>query len=78
MKREEEEAKKDRSLAELLGMLDGYRPVVSTPDMTKQGQPCRLESKADCRELSFSAQIPEGVTDYYLQRSGFESHDPRL
>ncbi|PWN18930.1 transcription initiation factor IID, TAF10 subunit [Microstroma glucosiphilum] len=49
MKREEEEAKKDRSLAELLGMLDGYRPV-----------------------------IPEEVTDYYLQRSGFESHDPRL
>ncbi|CAO1613076.1 unnamed protein product [Sympodiomycopsis kandeliae] len=49
MKREEEEAAKDRSLAELLGMLDGYRPV-----------------------------IPEEVADYYLQKSGFESQDPRL
>lgn len=49
IKREQEEAAKDRTLAELLGMLDGYRPV-----------------------------IPEEVTDYYLQRSGFESHDPRL
>lgn len=48
-KREQEETAKDKSLAELLGMLDGYRPV-----------------------------IPEEVTDYYLQKSGFESQDPRL
>lgn len=34
MKREEEEANKDRSLAQLLGMLDGYRPVI--PDEVAQ------------------------------------------
>lgn len=45
MKREEEETKKDRSLAELLGMLDGYRPVVSGrhgSDEGTQGEPVEL------------------------------------
>ncbi|ORY24205.1 transcription initiation factor TFIID 23-30kDa subunit-domain-containing protein [Naematelia encephala] len=48
-RREEELARRDRSLAEFLVMLDGYKPL-----------------------------IPEEVTEYYLQRSGFECSDPRL
>ncbi|WWC91025.1 uncharacterized protein L201_005965 [Kwoniella dendrophila CBS 6074] len=48
-RREEELARRDRSLVEFLGMLDGYKPL-----------------------------IPEEVTEYYLQRSGFECSDPRL
>nr|XP_018259363.1 uncharacterized protein I303_08291 [Kwoniella dejecticola CBS 10117]OBR81521.1 hypothetical protein I303_08291 [Kwoniella dejecticola CBS 10117] len=48
-KREEELARRDRSLVDFLSMLDGYKPL-----------------------------IPEEVTEYYLQRSGFECSDPRL
>ncbi|KAK8843947.1 hypothetical protein IAR55_006739 [Kwoniella newhampshirensis] len=48
-KREEEMARRDRSLAEFLVMLDGYKPLV-----------------------------PEEITEYFLQRSGFECSDPRL
>ncbi|KAL6304586.1 transcription initiation factor IID TAF10 subunit [Sparassis latifolia] len=44
-----EEARKDRSLAEFLLMLDDYEPLV-----------------------------PNEVTDYYLQRVGFECEDVRL
>ncbi|KZV98792.1 transcription initiation factor IID, TAF10 subunit [Exidia glandulosa HHB12029] len=46
---EAEQARKDRTLAEFLLMLDDHEPL-----------------------------IPEEVTDYYLQRVGFESEDPRL
>lgn len=49
LKRQDEDQRKDRTLAELLRMLDSYTPV-----------------------------IPDEVTDYYLQRSGFESGDARL
>jgi len=44
-----EEARKDRTLAEFMLMLDEYEPL-----------------------------IPNEVTDYYLQRVGFESDDVRL
>ncbi|KAJ8094344.1 hypothetical protein PQX77_009848 [Marasmius sp. AFHP31] len=44
-----EDAKKDRTLAEFLLMLDDYEPL-----------------------------IPNEVTDYYLQRVGFECEDVRL
>ncbi|SJL03576.1 related to transcription initiation factor TFIID [Armillaria ostoyae] len=45
-----EDARKDRTLAEFLLMLDDYEPLV----------------------------IPNEVTDYYLQRVGFECEDVRL
>ncbi|KAF8737779.1 hypothetical protein AX14_012341 [Amanita brunnescens Koide BX004] len=45
----EEEARKDRTLAEFLLMLDDYEPL-----------------------------IPNEVTDYFLQRVGFECDDARL
>ncbi|KAI9636928.1 transcription initiation factor TFIID 23-30kDa subunit-domain-containing protein [Dioszegia hungarica] len=48
-RRDEEAARRDRSLAEFLVMLDGYKPL-----------------------------IPEEVTEYYLQRAGFDCSDPRL
>nr|ODN98913.1 hypothetical protein L204_02878 [Cryptococcus depauperatus CBS 7855] len=48
-RREEEIARRDRSLVELLAMLDGYKPL-----------------------------IPEEITEYFLQRSGFDCNDPRL
>ncbi|KAJ6621307.1 transcription initiation factor TFIID 23-30kDa subunit-domain-containing protein [Mycena sp. CBHHK59/15] len=44
-----EEARKDRTLAEFMLMLDDYEPL-----------------------------IPNEVTDYYLQRAGFECEDVRL
>ncbi|ODO01836.1 hypothetical protein L198_02563 [Cryptococcus wingfieldii CBS 7118] len=48
-RREEEVRRRDRSLGELLVMLDGYTPLV-----------------------------PEEVTEYFLQKSGFDCSDPRL
>lgn len=47
--REEEEARKNRSMAELVRTLDDYTPL-----------------------------IPDEVTDFYLERAGFESDDLRL
>jgi transcription initiation factor TFIID subunit 10 len=63
-RREEEAARKDRSLAEFLLMLDGYKPMVS----------CRI-GQVDQAHWN---QIPEEVTEYYLQRAGFDCSDPRL
>ncbi|KAF5383725.1 hypothetical protein D9615_003680 [Tricholomella constricta] len=48
-RQEAEEARKDRTLAEFMLMLDDYEPL-----------------------------IPNEVTDYYLQRVGFECEDVRL
>ncbi|OCF32392.1 hypothetical protein I316_05817 [Kwoniella heveanensis BCC8398] len=86
-KREEEIARRDRSLAEFLVMLDGYKPLVSD----KHFNPNWPESKRDGLEgnISFgigstalavrhALNIPEEITEYYLQRAGFECSDPRL
>lgn len=62
-----EEARKDRTLAEFLLMLDEYDPLVR-----------RIRYR---RCLPFDSpvlQIPNEVTDYYLQRVGFECEDVRL
>ncbi|KAF9065265.1 transcription initiation factor TFIID 23-30kDa subunit-domain-containing protein [Rhodocollybia butyracea] len=48
-RQEAEDARKDRTLAEFMLMLDDYEPL-----------------------------IPNEVTDYYLQKVGFECEDPRL
>ncbi|SNX83370.1 related to TAF10 - TFIID and SAGA subunit [Melanopsichium pennsylvanicum] len=48
-RREEEESRKDRTLAEFMQLLDGYTPL-----------------------------IPDQVTDFYLEKVGFECHDLRL
>ncbi|KAK0534272.1 hypothetical protein OC834_001974 [Tilletia horrida] len=48
-RREEEEARKDRTLAQFMLMLDDYKPL-----------------------------IPDEVTDYYLEKVGFECDDVRL
>ncbi|GAA6059735.1 hypothetical protein JCM10212_001943 [Sporobolomyces blumeae] len=47
--KEQEQDKKDLELAQLLEMMDDYKPI-----------------------------IPDEVTDYYLQRSGFDTNDVRV
>jgi transcription initiation factor TFIID subunit 10 len=62
---EEDMARRDRTLAEFLVLLDGYKPLVRL-----------LLAKSWSVVADF--QIPEEVTEYYLQRSGFDCSDPRL
>jgi transcription initiation factor TFIID subunit 10 len=65
-----EEARKDRTLAEFMLMLDDYEPLVR-----KRFGCCLFESSSLMR---LELQIPNEVTDYYLQRVGFECDDVRL
>lgn len=60
-----EEARKDRTLAEFLLMLDEYEPLV-----------CPSFRRTPLGSLV--SQIPNEVTDYYLQRVGFECEDVRM
>ena len=62
-----EEARKDRTLAEFLLMLDEYEPLVH-----------RFSSSRRPNLDSPISQIPNEVTDYYLQRVGFDCEDVRL
>lgn len=61
----EEEARKDRTLAEFLLMLDDYEPLV-----------CLFHMPVSY--VLMEPQIPNEVTDYFLQRVGFECDDARL
>lgn len=73
-RRAEEERRKDRTLGEFLGMLDGYDPLVSTGFNS-----CLAEGAI----LTFFwaaclPQIPDEVTEHYLSKVGFECDDQRL
>lgn len=70
-RREEEEKRKDRTLGEFLGMLDGYDPLVSGPHRP----PTTLLSALT---PTFARQIPDEVTEYYLAKVGFECDDQRV
>ncbi|KAL1703505.1 transcription initiation factor TFIID 23-30kDa subunit-domain-containing protein [Schizophyllum commune] len=94
-----EEARKDRTLAEFLLMLDDYEPLVcpSYHGVLLHADRFLAHPRADHaffpsapfpsppieHALPFlnpvkHAQIPNEVTDYYLQRVGFECEDVRL
>ena len=62
------ETRKDRSLVDFLLMLDDYEPLVcvfNSPRSHAFNSPCDLK-------------IPDEVTEYYLQRVGFDCQDARL
>ncbi|KAI8996575.1 transcription initiation factor IID TAF10 subunit [Trametes punicea] len=67
-----EQARKDKTLAEFLLMLDEYEPLVrvATSQVAREG--------AMQQSLITVVQIPNEVTEYYLQRVGFECDDVRL
>lgn len=71
----EEQARKDRTLAEFMLMLDEYEPMVCYWNLERSEEPM-----LDCFCLFFvnHLQIPNEVTDFYLQRVGFECEDVRL
>ena len=71
-RREEEEARKDRTLAEFLRLLDNYTPLVHPPVL-----PPPLH-RTHCLTDTNTTQIPDQVTDFYLEKVGFECHDLRL
>lgn len=62
------ETRKDRSLVDFLLMLDDYEPLVCVFNSLRShalNSPCDLK-------------IPDEVTEYYLQRVGFDCQDARL
>ena len=61
-------ARKDRTLADFMLMLDDHEPLVRDYSLSPV-----LE-----RTNETGIQIPNEVTDYYLQRVGFECEDVRL
>jgi hypothetical protein len=64
-----EDVRKDATLAEFMLMLDDYEPLVYY-----------LSASCCCHICADDpiTQIPNEVTDYYLQRVGFECEDVRL
>ena len=70
-----EAARKDKTLAEFLLMLDDYEPLVRA--ISLRSRPARGRGTGQRRSRPH-AQIPNEVTEYYLQRVGFECEDVRL
>ncbi|CEQ41535.1 SPOSA6832_03266 [Sporobolomyces salmonicolor] len=58
-KKDFDQERRDLELAELLDMMDDYKPIVSSA-------------------LFLPGQIPDEVTDFYLQRAGFDTNDVRV
>ncbi|CAE6519368.1 unnamed protein product [Rhizoctonia solani] len=80
-RRADELARKDRTLAEFMLMLDEYDPLVSLGLSFHWGTPSVFYAGYNLATNSFYVaveQIPNEVTDYYLQRAGFECEDVRL
>jgi hypothetical protein len=63
------ETRKDRSLVDFLLMLDDYEPLVRV---------FRTPLKNALPIAQWHVKIPDEVTDYYLQRVGFDCQDARL
>ena len=62
------ETRKDRSLVDFLLMLDDYEPLVRVVELVSG-----VDSERPC-----GIKIPDEVTEYYLQRVGFDCQDARL
>jgi len=62
------DTRKDRSLVDFLLMLDDYEPLVCVFNNLRSHA---LNSPCDVK-------IPDEVTEYYLQRVGFDCQDARL
>ena len=64
-KQKEAQLKHDKKLSEFLGLLETNEPLVG------------LISPLVVRFIDI-LQIPDQVTDHYLNKAGFECNDPRL
>lgn len=77
-KKELEQDSKDLELAHLLEMMDEYKPIVrERPQELSPLSPSSHLTEPLIR-LCTHTQIPDEVTDYYLQKSGFETDDVRV